>query len=222
MVNEGKGLELSNDVFMNYLQNAFGKDAPIFIEEIKYSNFSQTQILNTLTSLCESGEIIKFDEGTYYIPTDDPLLGKSVLSAKDIFEKKYIRNGNDVYGFYGGIAIQNYLGLSTQVVVTPTIFTNKITENEKREQVGWRDIILKKGRTTITADNVHILTLLELFSEAPEWWFRDKDENKLKKLGLYIKEKKITEQDIRQYLPLFSSETAKKFRESGVICYATR
>lgn len=127
-------------------------------------------------------------------------------------ERKYIRNDTDVYGFYGGVAMDNYMGLSTQVAVTLEIYTNKETADKRRVQVGWCDVILKRGRTNITADNADTLTFLEVLTRAPGWWFKDKDEEteeKMECLASYINEAKITEQSVNQYLPLFPSDTAK-------------
>lgn len=139
-------------------------------------------------------------------------------------ERKYIRNDTDVYGFYGGVAMDNYMGLSTQVAVTLEIYTNKETADKRRVQVGWCDVILKRGRTNITADNADTLTFLEVLTRAPGWWFKDKDEEteeKMECLASYINEAKITEQSVNQYLPLFPSDTAKKLKESGLVFYAT-
>ncbi len=210
-----------NYLFFDYLQKTFGEDRPILIEDIKLSECSQEQILKAFTNLCICGKLIKFDEETYYIPTETPL-GMSDLSTKLVIEKKYIRNNTKVYGFYGGIGIQNYLGLSTQVVATPTIYTNKETTNERKVQVGWCDVILKKPITKITAENVYTLTLLKVIDDAPKWWFETKDTEKLQCLTSYIKEKQITKQNVDQYLPLFPSDTSKKITESGLIFYATR
>lgn len=208
-----------NYFFLDYLKKTFGEDSPIFIEDIKSNECSQSQILKAFTNLCKCGKLIKFDEETYYIPTET-LLGKSALSTKSVIEKKYIRNNTSVYGFYGGIAMQNYLGLSTQVAATPTIYTNKETTNERKVQVGWCDVILKKGRTNITTDNVYSLTLLEVLTDAPEWWFKDTE--KIQCLTAYIRKNQITKQSVNQYLPLFPSDTSKKLTEGGLIFNASR
>ena len=210
------------DTFLDYLKKNFGEDYPIFIEKIRFNGYTQTQVLDMVAALYEQGELEKFDEDVYYIPTDT-CLGKSVLSIKQVIEMKYIRDGADVYGFYGGVAIQNHLGLSTQVAATLEIYTNKETAEERKVQVRRHNVILRRGRTYITADNAATLTFLEVVTDSPEWWFRDKDEEteeKMKFLTEYINGTKITEQSVNEYLPLFPEDTAKKIKEGGLTFYA--
>ncbi len=212
----------TTEAFFKYLTENFGENRPILVEEIKFNGYPRTQITDMLDDLCRCEKLSRYyNEDVYYIPIDT-LLGKIFLSTKRVIERKYIRNDTDVYGFYGGVAMYNYMGLSTLVASTPTIYTNKETAEKRKVQVGWCDVILKKGRTRITADNAYTLTFLEVLTDAPEWWFRDKDEEteeKMECLASYINSAKITEQSINKYLPLFPDSTAEKLKESGLVFY---
>ena len=203
-------------MFIDYLKESFDENTPILLEEIQYKARSRSWILQTLEKLCVDEQIAKFDTDVYYIPTKT-LLGKSTLSATAVVAKKFIQKGDDIFGFFSGIAMQNYLGLSTQMAATPTIFTNKTTKLQEKVRVGWYDVILKKGKTIITPNNVSVLAILELVDYSPKRWFEDKNEEKMKAFERYIKENKITKAAIEQYLPLFSDSTSQKLIESELM-----
>ncbi|MCD8203749.1 MAG: hypothetical protein LUB56_01310 [Coprobacillus sp.] len=48
----------------------------------------------------------------YYLPKESRL-GESHLHYSKIIEKKYISDGESVYGFYSGTTLLNSLGLSS-------------------------------------------------------------------------------------------------------------
>lgn len=84
-----------NYFFLDYLKKNFGEDFPIFLEEIKFNEYSRAQIIDMLDDLCKCEKLSKFDEDVYYIPTDT-FLGKSVLSAKQVNEY-YRIHGKKIY-----------------------------------------------------------------------------------------------------------------------------
>ena len=96
---------------IEYLTKTFGYNEPILLEEISFNNFSKSWINKQLAKYVETGELIRFDKGVYYVPKKT-ILGPSKLNPVKVIERKYI---NSKYGYYSGASFLNQLGLSTQV-----------------------------------------------------------------------------------------------------------
>ncbi|MBR1567795.1 MAG: hypothetical protein IJ648_02415 [Lachnospiraceae bacterium] len=198
----------------DYLYQTYGVNTPIFTCEIQYKDYSDSWLFTELNKLCGNGELARFEKGVYYIPTDT-ILGKSILPAEDVIEKRYIQNGNEIFGFYGGIGFMNRIGLSTQVVSCDTIYTNNESSRKRKVRVGSLDVILKKPRVYITNENANTLAFLELMTDIPEWYFSD--EEKMETVVFYIKSKKIARDDIVKYIGEYPDKTSKKLIESELI-----
>ena len=75
--------------FFYYLSDTFGVNEPIFSTDIRFEDYSKPWIAKQLASLCESGKLVRFERGIYYIPVNTPF-GKSVLNPNKVIERKYI------------------------------------------------------------------------------------------------------------------------------------
>ena len=201
------GKEMIN-MLRDYLYDTFGTNVPIFTSEIKYKNYSRSWIFAELKKLCSDKELIRYDRGVYYIPTDT-IFGKSRISFDEVIEKKYISNGQEVFGFYGGVTLLNTVGLSTQIAVTPTIFTNAVTSQKRIITIGERKAILKKPRTMVNSSNVFALTFLEILSEIPEYYLDDK--NKRNCIINFMKINAIRKDDISSLIVLYPKSTSKNY-----------
>ena len=146
------------------LLEKYGTNEPILSADIKFENYSRPWIMKQLQTLCEEGKIIRYEKGIYYIPTDT-VFGKSILSPRKVIEKKYIKDGTEIMGYYSGITFQNQLKLTTQMSNVVEIFTNNETAKVRDIMVGKQKVTLRKARTTINNDNVAVLSFLELMND---------------------------------------------------------
>ena len=110
-------------LYENLVQR-FGYNEPILTTEINYKSYSRPWIFKEMNRLCESGSVVHYDKGVYYIPTQTSF-GQSLLNPLRVIEKKYLSDNGKVFGCFSGISLLNKMGISTQVPSTLEIYTTK-------------------------------------------------------------------------------------------------
>lgn len=155
------------DDFVNILRDSFGTNNPILLEEIRRALplMPEATLYRRLRSAVSSSQLVKPRKGVYYIPKNTRF-GLSTLSDAKVLQKKYLSNGESVYGYITGLALENQLGISNQVPGTLEIVTNRETTRSRKIEPcgGYRQIILRRPRIPVTADNVEALQLLDLLT----------------------------------------------------------
>lgn len=86
-------------MFKSYLMENFGYNEPIFLNDLSVEGLSENVIRQSLKSLCSDGFLEKYDNGIYYIPKQDRLLGKSYLDPFLVILRKYVQNKRTRYSF---------------------------------------------------------------------------------------------------------------------------
>jgi len=203
-------------VLMEKLNSVFKPNTPIFVEEIQalFADYSRPRIYQLIAEAVGDGALIRYDNGVYYIPTKT-LLGVSKLNPQKIIEKKYIGEGDSVYGIYGGTLLLNSMGVTTQVPTVIEIFTNNETWRRREVMVGYQKVVLRKARMPITTENVGLFRLMEFFNSI--------DINKMDRntsfaaVIAYIREKKWTREEIIAYAQNFPAKAVKNLLQSGVL-----
>ncbi|NMM95060.1 hypothetical protein [Bifidobacterium oedipodis] len=160
--------------FISTLERQFGADTPIFTKEVLdcFPEDPRSTVFANIKKNTASGALAQFDRGVYYLPRryEDSrypeLTGEIPLNAEKVISKKYLTDGNTIYGFRSGLSLQNETHVSNQVPAVLEITTNKETNALRHIKPfgGYRDIILKKPRIPITNSNVKILKLLDLLT----------------------------------------------------------
>ena len=201
-----------------YLVEKYGYNEPIISNRIMFGSYSRPWILKELNKLCDEQKIIRYEKGIYYIPTET-VFGKSVLNPRKAIEKKYIVDDDKQMGYYSGLTLLNQLGISTQMPNVIEIFTNNEASNARTVTTGNQKIILRKARTVIDNTNVFVLSFLELMNSVTPAFF---DEEKVEIIKNFIKDKKITQNDISKYAKFFPEKVFKNLVESGVIYSVTQ
>lgn len=199
------------------LKNKFGVNQPIFTYEIlrEMSDYSRPRVFQLLKKAEESQQIIKFDQGVYYIPTNTRY-GKSLITVEQVVMKKYISSNDEVYGLYSGIHLQQNFLMTYQIPIDIEIVTNNETMCIREVKIGNRNIILRKSRTTINKNNINSYTLLELFSNIDLNQYNEDDSIKREIID-FIKTKKINSNDVFKLAGYFPAKTIKNIVESGII-----
>ena len=196
-----------------YLLQQYGTNEPIISADIVFKNYSRPWVMKQLKSLCENGQLIRFEKGIYYIPTET-VFGKSILNPRKVIEKKYINDGENTIGYYSGITFQNQLKLTTQMPNVIEIYTNNETTNVRDVMVGKQKVILRKARTTINSTNVAVLSFLEMMNDIIP---RSLDSEKKSRIAEYINNNGITKQEIISYASVFPDKVMRNLIESEAI-----
>jgi len=189
------------------LKKAYGVDIPIFLDEIKavMSEYSTPYVFRCIKEAAAKGELIRYDESIYYIPTDT-LFGKSALNPYAVIEKKYMRDGNKVLGFYSGWALLNAIGGTRQMPNVLEIVTNRESMRVREATLGRQKLLLRKPKCIITNDNEKILQILELANQ-----FEFGDDGNAAVVD-YAKTNRVTAKDLLRYAKYYPAKALKNLR----------
>jgi len=205
-------------VLYEYLLNTFGVNTPISIGSIKFEDYSDIWVAKEIAALCNSGEILRYERGIYYIPQKTPF-GNSLLAPDKVIEIKYLSDNGESIGFYTGISALHQMGLSTQIPNVLEIRTNNEKSKLRRVKVGSQEIILRRARTQINNRNISVLRLLEVMGSVPSSYFSSERKEIIKK---WIGDNGVTRELITQYAPFFPDSSIRGLVESGIIYYAAQ
>jgi hypothetical protein len=203
--------------FKEYLLESFGINEPIYIKDICFENYSRSWIFAELKKLVDSGELRRFDRGIYYFPKMYSW-GEAIPDTDKIIERRFITDGNDVYGYITGDTLLNEMGFTTQVPFLKEIATNRESARVRDVYIGYRRVLARKSRAEITKDNVATLQLLDLMNviQAKEK-MSEKDIKRLKRYVVYYKNSSVTKQSLYKYANIFPKNATTNLIESGVI-----
>jgi predicted transcriptional regulator of viral defense system len=195
----------------NRLINEYGYDNPIFINDIEDRTMSYANIRQILSRLVKRGVMKRFAQGVYYFPRNT-VLGSSRLDALKVYEKRYISDGNDIYGFYSGLTFKNQIGLTTQMPNVVEIVTNNESSRIREIMVGRQKVRLRGSAMNITKENAAALQLLDFLNREDVSQFTA---GKRKQLFSFIRRKKIKRSVIMDSLPSYPAKASKNLLESG-------
>ncbi len=197
------------------LKTNFAQNQPILMRDIlNLSDYSRPRVNQLIRQYIDEGKLARFSDGIFFIPSKT-ILNTPMLDTRKVIARKYIENGDDVFGIYSGISILNSFGLTMQVPNVYEIVTNNEATRAREIVLGGQKIILKKSRFEITKDNSKIYVLLDLLNQ---FGANEKIDNK--EIINFITLNNIKYQDIMKYINYFPAKVAKNFNRSEVI-YAT-
>ncbi len=216
------------DNFMNNLEENFQVGEPIFTNEIITVNksMSRATIFRLLNYVEAMGKVMKIDRGIYALAKafiDEEMAAREgalppELTRKpctdDIVEKRYITDGEDVYGIYCGIKLQNLFRATTQMAATIEITTNNESTRRRPITINNRRFVLHKSRTAITKENAPAYMVLQMFTETNGITV---DKRSSKALSEYIKNMGISTEYLLDLAQAFPARTTRNLLESGVI-----
>jgi DNA-binding Lrp family transcriptional regulator len=197
--------------FGEYLKNKYGMNEPIYTNEIQFGNYSRPWIYKELKKLVDSGEIKRFDIGIYFF-AKKMSYGVSGLDARKVVERRFLSDGNDIYGYIAGSSLLNQTGLSTQVPKLVELVTNNESTRVRNINIGKQLVRARRSRTTITKENANTLQFLELMNLITPSGM-DKTERFM--LRKYIKASGITRNLVLRYAEYFPAKAMKNMVESG-------
>lgn len=198
------------------LQFRYSPNEPILINELKFDNLKYNYLRQLLKRLVDDGKLNRFDEGVYYIPQKTSLLGKAFLDINKVISKKYIRDNNEVYGYYTGLTFANQIGLTTQVPSIKEIATNKEASRGRNVKAKDSLIRLRSPRAKVEKENYRILQLLDAINECEKWSEYDL-QTTYDIIKKYINSSDIKTSMLLEYLRFYPSKVSKKIFESGLL-----
>lgn len=206
-----------NDL-MNIAEQRFGPNKPIFLQEMLQLSIgvSERTTYRQIDEAIRKGRLAKAQRGIYYIPTQTRF-GPSTLSDASIIKKKYVSDGDDIYGYVSGLMLENRLGLSEQVPGTLEIVTNKETNRSRRIPPlgGYREVVLRKPRVPVTADNVSALEILDLLMSVSLSSLDERALSALKQAAGKVDRKKLLK--CAQFYPAKASKAITESEAIGVL-----
>jgi hypothetical protein len=196
-----------------YLKDKYGYNEPIYIDDIRFKDYSRSWLFKELKKLVDNNDIKRFDKGIYYFPVK-MFFGDSFLDPRKVVERRFISDGNDVYGYVAGASLLNLAGLSTQVPNLIELVTNNETTRIREITIGTQKVRARRSRTTITKENVNTLQFLDLMNSVTPAAMDETEQFMLRK---YTKDSGVTRNAVTQYAGIFPARAMKNMVESGIV-----
>ena len=194
-----------------YLLKNYQINEPIFMADIELQ-VSNNNLRQMFKNLCDTGKIIRYDNGIYYIPKESKLKGAVPFPPERVILYKYILCKNQIEGYYSGYTFANQMGLTSQVPVTIEIVSNNASAIRREINLCGQRFILRKPRTKVTEDNVRILQLLDLLKDIWEYT-EDEAEDVSEKIMNYMKKENIKREQFDKYISLYPDRVYKNLYE---------
>lgn len=204
-------------MFLERLKKNYGVNEPIFTEEVLglFPEYSRVQVFRFLKEATTSNELIQFCRGVYFIPKMTCLGILSTISPDDVIRKKYMSDGDRIYGVFAGLELLNAFSITTQMPAIIEIVTNNATLRYREIVIRGRTFILRKSRCEINKDNFAAYIVLQLFND---FLRGDKiDESSFPVLQNFIQREKITVEQLFALAKVFPARAAKNLLRSGII-----
>ena len=199
-----------------YLMENYGYNEPIFLNDLAIEGLSDNAVRQSVKRLVASGFLERYDNGIYYIPKRDGLLGKSYLDPSMVIMRRYVQNKSEIYGYLTGISFANQLGLTTQMPAVIEIVTSREASNGRMITVGSQRVRIKKPAITVSDSNAELLQLLDTIGQAEKYTELTKEET-IETLISYMRKKRFTREQLSEVSTVLTGATAKKMIEWGMI-----
>ena len=199
--------------FSESLKEKYGYNEPIYVDEIKFNDYSRPWIAKELKKLVDSEVIKRFDIGIYYFP-QKMFFVDSFLDPRKVVEKRFLSDGNEVYGYIMGVSLLNLTGISTQVPNLIELATNRESTRVRDINIGTQRVRARRSRTTVTKENKNVLQFLDLMNAISP---AEMDETEKFMLRKYIEDSGVTRSAVLEYTGVFPAKAMKNMIESKVI-----
>lgn len=195
-----------------FLMGNYNAGEPIFVSDIEIPGMSEVNLRQQFKVLTDSGKLMRYEHGIYYIPKKTRLKGLDGPSADTVAYYKYISRGNGVEGYYSGHTFANQIGLSTQVPRKVEIVSNNIAAKRREVTIGKKTYIVRKSEIPITGENYKTLQLLDVLKNLDIYTDEDND-RVAERLTEYVKRCSLKREDIDKYITCYPDSTYRHFYE---------
>lgn len=200
----------------------FKPGEPILLDELSFDDVSDDALRQTMKRLVDRGKLERFDRGVYYYTEElladgnadaGLLCGTQAPTAEEVIRRKYITNGEEVYGFWSGLTLENMMGVSTQMPVTLEVVSNRETSRRRKIAVGRQKLYVKKPRVAVTAHNYRTLMLLDVLNGVE---VEQLDERERRNLLSFAHDSKLHWREVFSIAQEYPTIVGKRLIESGV------
>lgn len=142
----------------------FGVGVPVLTADMEslFPDMPRRTLFYQVASLVATGELVRYEAGVYYIPTQT-LAGMSTLDPAKVVMRKYLSDGSSVFGYWSGAALDNSIGVSAQVPTRLEVVTNNASTAQRTVRVGgWAECVVKKARRIVDESNVRAFQVLDV------------------------------------------------------------
>lgn len=194
-----------------YIKENYKPGEPIFLQDIKIDGMSDANVRQKIKKLTEVGEVLRYEQGIYYIPKVSRLKGIAALSPDIVVRYKYISRMGRIMGYYAGHTLANKMGISVQVPFKEEISSNNMAAIVREVSVGNRTYVVRKAPVEVNEGNHMVLQLLELLKNIDEYSDDEQDARAL--VTDYIRKFQITRKSVDQYIIYFPLKIYKSIYE---------
>ena len=192
--------------FVDKLKEKYGTDTPIIAGEVELEGMNEESIRQNLSRQARAGRLQKYAQGIYYITEQS----NSKITDQQVYEKRFISDGVEVYGYYAGKSFEYELGIIKNAPEVVEIVTNKETSRGREVKIGNTQVRIKKGYAEINNRNKDILSLLSYINQVVDL-LESRDI-----IIQYAQENNIKVEDVFDWLAFYPSKVSKKVIESGL------
>ena len=194
-----------------YLKKNYESGEPIFLQDIKIAGMSDASIRQKIKKLTDTGEVIRYEQGIYYIPKTSRVRGETTLAPDVVARYKYISRMGRIMGYYAGYTLANKMGISMQVPIKEEIVSNNMAAVVREVSVGNRVYVVRKAPVEVNKNNYIVLQLLELLKDIDE--YSDNEQAAREQIIDYIRRFQITREVVDQYIIYFPLRVYKSIYE---------
>lgn len=194
-----------------YIKENYRPGEPIFLQDIKIDGMSHASIRQKIKKLTEAGEVLRYEQGVYYIPKITRLKGTAALAPDIVARYKYISRMGRIMGYYAGHTLANKMGISVQVPIKEEIISNNMAAIVREVSVGNRVYVVRRAPIEVNERNHIVLQLLELLKDIDE--YSDDEQDARQQVVDYIERFRITRDIVDQYIQYFPLKVYKSIYE---------
>ena len=198
-------------MLLNYLKENYEPGEPIFLQDIKITGISDAGIRQRIKKLTETGEVVRYEQGVYYMPKITRLQGAQTLAPDIVARYKYISRRGRIMGYYAGYTLANKMGISAQVPLKEEIASNNMAAVVREISVGNRIYVIRRAPVEVNKDNHTVLQLLELLKDIDKYNENERDIRQ--QLTDYIRRSQITREAVDKYIACFPIKVYKSIYE---------
>ena len=200
-------------MLLNYLKENYEPGEPIFLQDIKITGISDAGIRQRIKKLTETGEVVRYEQGVYYMPKITRLQGAQTLAPDIVARYKYISRRGRIMGYYAGYTLANKMGISAQVPLKEEIASNNMAAVVREVSVGNRIYVIRRAPAEVNKDNHTVLQLLELLKDIDKYNENESERDIRQQLADYIRRFQITREAVDQYIACFPIKVYKTIYE---------
>ena len=200
-----------------YLKYKYQPNEPIFLSNLNIEGISYNNLRQQIKKLVDSGLLVRYDNGIYFIPETTIFKSGSQLSFNRVVKEKYLLDeSKEQCGYISGVYFANAVGLTTQVPMKYDIVTNKATKDYREVKLAQSTIILRKPKIEVTSANHLTLQFLDLIKDIDS--LSELEGTSLNiKLKDYIQKSNLHFKEIEKYLEYYPDKIYKNMYKVGIL-----